>query len=139
MNVCPQGENAAVKILVIDDDALFIRLLEGYVRERFPGLQLAACTEPLKGLAAIETDLDLLLVDLEMPGIDGGKILEYASAKGLSRKKIIIISGRDAEYLHKRFPMGSCLAVLNKFEVRQRAVLEMIFSQLQAKCAVSQT
>jgi hypothetical protein len=31
--------------------------------------------------------------------------------------------------------MGSCLAVLNKYEARQRAVLELIFSQLQAKCA----
>jgi CheY-like chemotaxis protein len=98
-------------------------------------LQLATCTDPLQGLAAISTDLDLLLIDLEMPGMDGGKILEYAAGKGLSRTKIVIFSGRDAEYLHQRFPMGSCLAVLNKFEVRQKAVLDMIFSQLQAKCA----
>ncbi|MFA5517445.1 MAG: response regulator [Desulfuromonadales bacterium] len=136
MNVCYQGESVpAKKILVIDDDALFIRLLDDYIRQRFPALQLATCTDPLQGLAAISTDLDLLLIDLEMPGMDGGKILEYAAGKGLSRTKIVIFSGRDAEYLHQRFPMGSCLAVLNKFEVRQKAVLDMIFSQLQAKCA----
>jgi len=29
--------------------------------------------------------------------------------------------------------MGSCLAVLNKHEVRQKAVLDMIFSSLSKK------
>jgi CheY-like chemotaxis protein len=123
------------KILIIDDDAIFNTLLEEYVRERFPSLHVTTCTDPLQGLAAIRADLDLLLVDLEMPGIDGGKVLAYATSKGLSRSKVIIISGREADYLHQRFPMGSCLAVLNKYEARQRAVLELIFSQLQAKCA----
>jgi len=53
---------------------------------------------------------------------------------GLSKNRIIILSGRDADYLHQRFPMGSCLAVLNKFEARQKAVLDMIFNSLQRKC-----
>ncbi len=70
-----------------------------------------------------------------MPGIDGAKILAYAAAKGLSRSRVVILSGRDAEYLHQCFPMGSCLAVLNKFETRQKAVLQMIFSALQKKCS----
>ena len=68
-----------------------------------------------------------------MPGLDGAKVLSYAVSKGLSRNRIIILSGHDAEYLHKRFPMGSCLAVLNKFEGKQRDVLDMIFKSLQAK------
>jgi hypothetical protein len=33
--------------------------------------------------------------------------------------------------------MGSCLAVLNKFEVQQQAVLDMIFSSLQEKSSTS--
>ncbi|HET7318529.1 MAG TPA: histidine kinase, partial [Nitrospirota bacterium] len=45
------------------------------------------------------------------------------------------LSARDAEYLHERFPMGSCLAVLNKFEVQQQGVLDMIFKSLQEKSA----
>ena len=46
----------------------------------------------------------------------------------------VILSGRDADYLHQCFPMGSCLAVLNKYETRQRAVLDMVFGALQRKC-----
>jgi CheY-like chemotaxis protein len=121
------------KILLIDDDAAFLKLLERYVEERYPDLQVLTCNDPLKCLTSITDDLDLLLVDLEMPGLDGSKILAYSVSKGLNKNRIIILSGRDAEYLHEKFPMGSCLAVLNKYEAKQRNVLDMIFSSLQQK------
>jgi CheY-like chemotaxis protein len=120
-------------ILLIDDDAAFLKLLGDYVNEHYPGLHLLRCNNPITCLAAITADLDLLLVDLEMPGVDGAKILNYAISKGLQKNRIIILSGRDADYLHKRFPMGTCLAVLNKFEAQQRAVLDMVFKSLQQK------
>jgi len=121
------------KILVIDDDTAFLKLLEEYVEEHYPGLHVATCDDPLKCLVSITEDLDLLLVDLEMPGLDGAKVLSYAISQGVNKNRIIILSGRDAEYLHQRFPIGSCLAVLNKYEGRQRNVLDMIFSSLQKK------
>ena len=65
--------------------------------------------------------------------MDGSKILAYATSIGLSKNRIVILSGHDADYLHKRFPMGSCLAVLNKHEGKQREVLDMIFNSLQEK------
>lgn len=121
------------KILLIDDDAAFLKLLDEYVEERYPGLHVLTCNDPIKCLVFITEDLDLLLVDLEMPGLDGAKVLSYATSKGLSKNRIVILSGRDAEYLHQRFPLGSCLAVLNKFEGKQRDVLDMIFNSLQKK------
>lgn len=120
-------------ILLIDDDSAFLALLESYVAERYPHLHVLTCNDPIKCLTNITADLDLLLVDLEMPGLDGSKVLAYAVSKGLNKNRIIILSGREAEYLHQRFPMGSCLAVLNKFEGRQRDVLDMIFRSLEKK------
>ncbi len=121
------------KILLIDDDEAFLHVLEEYVQERYPGLHVSTCNDPIKCLVSITEDVDLLLVDLEMPGLDGSKILAYATSKGLSKNRIVILSGRDADYLHQRFPMGSCLAVLNKYEAKQRDVLDMIFKSLQQK------
>ena len=121
------------KILLIDDDAAFLKLLEEYVEERYPVLHVLTCNDPIKCLAFVTDDLDLLLLDLEMPGIDGAKILSYATSRGLNKNRIVILSCRDAEYLHQRFPMGSCLAVLNKYEGKQRDVLDMIFNSLQKK------
>ena len=121
------------EILLIDDDAAFLKRLEGYVEKHFPGLHVLTCNDPIKCLTSITNDLDLLLVDLEMPGLDGSKVLSYAISKGVSKNRIIILSGRDAEYLHKRFPIGSCLAVLNKYEGEQKSALDMVFSSLQQK------
>jgi CheY-like chemotaxis protein len=120
-------------ILLIDDDKTFLKVLEEYVAKRYPDLSVLTCDDPIKCLVYITKDLDLLLVDLEMPGLDGSKILSYAVAKGLSKNRVIILSGHDADYLHDRFPMGSCLAVLNKYEGQQEDVLDMIFSALQQK------
>lgn len=122
-------------ILLIDDDAAFLKRLEAYVMERYPHLAIRTCIDPIKCLSAITSDLDLLLVDLEMPGLDGSKILSFAVSKGLNKNRIIILSGRDADYLHKRFPMGSCLAVLNKYEGGQRNALDMVFASLERKTA----
>lgn len=121
------------KILIIDDDRLFLEYLSDYVGDRYPNLEILAYDKALQGLAQINADLDLLLLDLEMPDMDGSKLLAYAAEKGLDRRRIIILSGRDADYLHKCFPMGQCLAVLNKHEARQKAVLDMIFDALQKK------
>lgn len=121
------------KILLIDDDRLFLEFLTNYVHERYPKLKILAYNNPLKGLAQINPDLDLLLLDLEMPDFDGSKLLAYAVEKGVDKSRIIILSGRDAEYLHECIPMGQCLAVLNKNEARQKVVLDMVFDALHRK------
>jgi DNA-binding response OmpR family regulator len=122
------------KILIIDDDEAFLKFLGGYIREYYPLLQVEMCTDPVQALAAINMkNPDLLLVDLEMPTLDGAKIYKFATDSGIDKNRIVILSGREADYLHKKFPMGTCLAVLNKFEARQKTVLDMIFSSLQKK------
>lgn len=124
------------KILIIDDDAAFSTFLAKYITENYPLLHVEICTDPLKSLKAIRAGgLDLLLVDLEMPRFDGTKIFRYAVDSGFDKNRIVILSGREAEYLHEHFPLGACLAVLNKYEAKQKAVLDMIFTSLQKKAA----
>ncbi len=124
------------KILIIDDDVAFSTFLANYIRESYPLLQVEICTDPLKSLKAVkEGGADLMLVDLEMPTLDGMKIFRYATQAGFDKNRIVILSGREAEYLHEHFPLGTCLAVLNKYEAKQKAVLDMIFKSLQKKAA----
>ena len=121
------------KILLVDDDRFFLEFLTSYVRDRYPRLEIFAFDNALQALPHINSDIDLLLLDLEMPQLDGSKLLAYAKEMGLDRSRIIILSGHDADYLHKCFPMGECLAVLNKHEARQKEVLDMVFDALQRK------
>lgn len=122
------------KILIVDDDAPFIEALTEKIQALYPLLEVVACTDPLQALTVLkEEEVDLLLVDLEMPMLDGSKIFSFAVSLGMDKNRIVILSGRDSDYLHEQFPMGTCLAVLNKYEAKQKAVLDMIFSSMQRK------
>ena len=122
------------KILLIDDDIAFTRFLREYIAEKYPLLVVDICNNPLEALAAIRrSPYDLILIDFEMPTMDGRKLMNFAVQSGIEKRRIVILSSRDADFLHEQCPMGSCLAVLNKTEVRQRAVLDMIFSSLSDK------
>ena len=124
------------RILIIDDDKTFTNVLATSIQESYPLLQVEICSNPLASLKLIrEHALDLLLIDMEMPTIDGSKIFRYAVDSGVDKNRIVILSGRDADYLHEQFPLGTCLAVLNKYEARQKVVLDMIFKSLQNKAA----
>jgi CheY-like chemotaxis protein len=122
------------RILLIDDDQAFTDFLAGYIRDSYPLLQVEICNNPIVALQCIKANsYDLMLIDLEMPTMDGLKLLSFATQTGMDKNRIVILSGREADFLHKLCPMGTCLAVLNKFEARQKAVLDMIFSSLQKK------
>jgi len=121
------------RVLYIDDDEMHLKKFEDNVREKYPNIDPITASDPVQALGLIDPSLDLLMVDLEMPMMDGKKILNYAIEKGLDRKKIIIFSARDAEYLHDLIPMGECLCVLNKTETRQKHVLEMVLQSISRK------
>jgi len=126
------------KILIVDDDKAFSQFLKRYINQHYPILKVQVCTSPVRALPIISKgDVDLLLVDYEMPVLDGDKVVKYACEVGLDRSRIIVLSSRDADFLHEHFPLGTCLAVMNKYEARQKAVLDMVFSSLQRKASVN--
>jgi DNA-binding response OmpR family regulator len=121
------------RLLYVDDDEAMLKKLSRHIREHFPGIEPLTCQDPVQALGLIDNSLDLLVIDLEMPAVDGKKLLTYAISRGLDKKKIIIVSGRDAEYLHEVIPLGACLCVLNKHETRQMEVLDMVLASLEKK------
>lgn len=126
------------RILLIDDDQGFTNFLGDYIRENYPLLQVEIRNNPVAALHSIRIGgYDLMLIDLEMPAMDGLKLLKFAVEAGMDKNRIVILSGRDADFLHDLCPMGTCLAVLNKFEARQKTVLDMVFSSLNRKAGAS--
>jgi CheY-like chemotaxis protein len=123
------------RIVIIDDSDAACEMFKEILLDRYGSERLAVETyvTPLHALARIDESIDLLVVDLEMPHIDGRKFLDFAIQKGVSRKRVIVVSGRDADDLHEIFPPGACLAVMNKTEARQREAFTMILDSIMRR------
>ena len=121
-------------IMVVDDSEFFCKKMIKFFTERYGDkVSVETYTDPLKGLAVLSPSLDLLIVDLEMPTIDGKKFLSYALQKGMDRRRIIITSFRTAEVLHEKFQLSDCLAVIDKNETEQQKVFVMITDSILRK------
>jgi CheY-like chemotaxis protein len=123
------------RIVIVDDSDAACEMFREILIDRFGARRVSVETyvTPLNALSKIDPTIDLLIVDLEMPHIDGRKFLEYAAEKGVSRKRVIVTSARDADELHAIFPAGSCLAVMNKTEPKQREAFTMILDSIMKR------
>jgi len=123
------------RIVIVDDSDAACAMFKEILLDRYGAERVAVETylTPLHALTRIDESIDLLVVDLEMPHIDGRKFLDFAIQKGVSRTRVIVVSGRDADDLHEIFPPGACLAVMNKTEPRQREAFTMILDSIMRR------
>jgi CheY-like chemotaxis protein len=121
-------------MVVVDDNEFFCQQMIRYFKERYGDrVTVESYTDPIKGLATLHPAIDLLIVDLEMPTIDGKKFLYFAKAKGIDPRRVIIASSHTAEELHREFQLSDCLAVIDKNEPEQQKVLTMITDSIVNK------
>ncbi|PAS95695.1 MAG: hypothetical protein CGU28_11720 [Candidatus Dactylopiibacterium carminicum] len=84
------------KVLVIDDEPdigeLICAAAEGI------GLNCTATASPEVFLASLKNDIDVVIMDLRMPGTDGVELLRKLAANGC-QAKVVLISGIDRKVL----------------------------------------
>ncbi len=89
---------SAVKVVLIDDHALFRAGLEGLLRRR--GVEVTACSNARQGIeAATLTPTDVVMVDLRMPEIDGVRTLQLLRSKDKKIPILILTTSDDAQDL----------------------------------------
>jgi CheY-like chemotaxis protein len=126
-----EEEKAMKRVVIVDDSAAYGELWSGYLKERYEGsVAVEAYSHPYDALPKIDENIDLLIVDLEMPGMDGKKFVDYARQKGLPAKRIIVTSSHPADELHQRFRLGEAIAVINKTDPRQQDAFLMILDSM---------
>lgn len=109
-------------------------MMQMRIEKRFPPLECAVSNNPVDALAMPLDDFALILVDLDMPEMDGAEFLSSACGRGhVDRCRVIVHSSHDAADLHDRFDMGQCLAVINKLDPDQQAALDLILADLAKK------
>jgi CheY-like chemotaxis protein len=122
------------RVVVVDDSplqcAFWRRLLERRYGEK---VAVETYSDPQAALAVLRPDIHLLLLDWEMPDLDGAAVLERARERGVNLKRVIISSSHTAAELHDRFDASGCLAVIEKVEPEQQAAFMMILDSIMKR------
>ena len=86
----------AERILIVDDDETIRTMLFKVVRSN--GMDAAVCANGMDALKTLSREVfDLILLDVNMPGIDGFQVVQKLRSQGI-QTPIIIISGRQEDY-----------------------------------------
>jgi CheY-like chemotaxis protein len=122
------------RVLVIDDSrlqcAVWRRLLEDRYGDR---VAVETYSDPEEAVVGLAPDIHLLLLDWEMPEMNGKEVLETAREAGVNLKRVIITSSHSADRLHEEFDDSGCLAVIEKVEPEQQAAFLMILDSIMRR------
>jgi CheY-like chemotaxis protein len=122
------------RVVIVDDSPAYCDLWSNFMLERYAATaNVETYSHPYDALPKIDDTIDLLIVDLEMPGMDGKKFVDYARAKGVPAKRIVVTSSHSADELHQRFRIGETIAVINKTEARQQEAFLMILDSVMRR------
>lgn len=89
-------DTAGARVLIVDDDAKSRRLVE--VRLRALECEVAMAANGQEGLAAIKQEMPaLMLLDLQMPGMDGMELLRSLRRDGIDLPVIVITAHGSIE------------------------------------------
>lgn len=122
------------RVVIVDDSSAYGDLWSKFLTERYADrVAVETYSHPYDALPAIDANIDLLIVDLEMPGMDGKKFVDYARQKGVSPTRIVVTSSHSAEELHQRFRIGETIAVINKTDPKQQDAFLMILDSVMRK------
>jgi len=128
------SDGLAKRVVIVDDSAAYRDLWSGFMSERYAdAIHLETYAHPYDALSKIDDSIDLLIVDLEMPGMDGKKFVDYARSKGVPARRIVVTSSHSADELHERFRIGETIAVINKTEVKQQEAFLMILDSVMKR------
>ena len=127
-----RAESSKLRVLVVDDNvdgadsfSVLLQALDCLTSVAYNGPQALS--------NASTFDPHLAFVDLEMPGMDGKKFVEYARQKGVSARRIVVMSSHSADELHQRFRIGEAIAVINKTEPKQQEAFLMIIDSIMRR------
>lgn len=124
----------SIKLLIADDEAIEYRALTMQIQRAFPELVLLKPAN--NGIELLETARrdrpDIIIADIEMPGMNGLQALEQLQAEGI-RPQVIIMTAYGSEHYLKESISLRVFEYLEKPMRRQRVeeVVALVISEVE--------
>ena len=84
------------KVLVVDDEVEVTYALQAYFQKK--GYEMVTAFDGTQAMAVLETTpIDLVLLDLKMPGVNGLEVLRYLRSQR-PQTRVVVITAFDDEY-----------------------------------------
>jgi len=114
-------------ILIVDDDAAFLRATERDLRRRAPHLEIRCTSSPLDALLQISTQRPhAVLLDAHMPGMHGVEVCRrLREAPATADLLIVAVTGDTSPELAAAFRAAGAAAVFTK-PLDARALLQKL-------------
>ena len=125
---------ASKRVVIVDDSVGYCDLWSNFILERYAEeVNVESYSHPYDALPKIDETIDLLIVEMEMPGMDGKKFVDYARQKNVPARRIVVTSSHSADELHERFRIGETIAVINKTDPKQQEAFMMILDSVMRR------
>ena len=123
----PEENNVIKKILVVDDDPTFGKTIRDWLKDDF---QISVVTAGMQAITFLmKKEVDLILLDYEMPVVDGPQVLEMLRSEpatadipvifltGVSSKEQVqrVVSLKPAGYVLKNIARADLIQYLRNF------------------------
>lgn len=105
-------------ILIVDDEKDLIEVLSSTLTKR--GYETVITPDPVKALDYLkERKFDLLITDINMPGLDGVELIRYAIQIN-PRQRVVVVTGFPTPELQTQiFRMGALRCIIKPFRVNR--------------------
>lgn len=102
------------RILIVDDEALFLASIKDHLQLTYPGLEVATAANGVEALKVLEKKkFDLVATDVRMPEVDGLDLLAGIVSAGLKIPVIVLSAYINARVEEQAWAHGA-FAVLDK-------------------------
>lgn len=125
-----------MKVLIADDEPHICTLLKYLIQWDQLGLTLGGTfSSGDEVLNYLEHDMaDILLCDIEMPGVNGLELMRELSVRGPEMKVIVISGFRNFEYVRTALQYGACNYLLKPIDEKElNSVLRDVVSSVEKK------
>lgn len=122
------------KVLIVEDDPMVAMINEQYISRHKQFSVIGKCSDGASALDFLEqTEVDLLILDVYMPGLDGFETLRRIRKKKISVDAIMVTAANDRNSLEEALHLGIVDYLVKPFTFdRFRMALDKFIAQTDA-------